>query len=333
MNLEEIIEKIKEKTGLERREIENKIIEKQKELSHLVSKEGAAYIVAKELGLDLLPKIKEKRRLEIKNVVPRIRNLTLSGRVLKVFEPKEFERQGGKGKVASVILGDSTGTIRLSLWDEQTEIAEKLKPGMAIETFGAYTRDNGIGGVELRLSERGGIKILEESDLPSLEEIERILERKVVRKKISQLKLNDIAEVRAAIVQIFETNLFFEICPKCGGKVEKVENKFVCKEHGEVEPEKAMVISGVIDDGTMNMRAVFFRDVALQLVGMDLENALKHDKSIFDIVDILGKEFVMKGKVRKNKLFNRPEFIVSEVKEVDVKSEINKIINKLVPNV
>jgi ssDNA-binding replication factor A large subunit len=333
MDLETIIQKIEEKTGLERKDIEIKILEKQKELSHLVSKEGAAYIVAKELGLNLVPKVKEKRRLEIKNIVPRVRNLTLSGRVVKVFEPREFERKGGKGKVASIILGDSTGTIRLSLWDEQTEIAEKLKPGMAIETFGAYTRDNGFGGVELRLGEKGGIRILKESDLPSLEEIKEKFEKGIRRKSISELRLNDIAEVRAAIVQLFETNVFFEICPECGARVNKVNDKFVCKEHGKVEPEKTIVLSGVIDDGTMNMRAVFFRDIALQLIGMDMKTVLDHDGSIFDIIDVLGKEFVMRGRVRKNKLFNRLEFIVNDVKEVNVRDEINKIINKLTSNV
>lgn len=331
MDFDTLVQKIIEKTGFTNEEVNQKILEKQQELSNLVSKEGAAYIVAKELGLDIFPRV--KRRLEIKNVIPKIRNLNLSGRIVKIFEPKEFERNGRKGKVASVIIGDSTGTIRLSLWDVQTDIIEKLKPGMAIETFGAYTKDDGIGGVEIRLSGRGGLKILEESELPPLEKLERLPQVKIERKRILNLKEGDSSEIRAAMVQLFETNIFYEICPSCGSRVTKVENQFKCDEHGIVKPDKAIVLSGVIDDGTGNIRAVFFRNAALQLIGMDLKDALEKEDSLFDSIDILGKEFIILGRVRRNKMFNRLEFIVNNVKEVDVVSEANKIINRLASNV
>ena len=49
MDFEIIVGKIKEKANLTDEEINKKILEKQQELSNLVSKEGAAYIIAKEL--------------------------------------------------------------------------------------------------------------------------------------------------------------------------------------------------------------------------------------------------------------------------------------------
>ncbi|MHA1222818.1 MAG: DUF2240 family protein [Candidatus Heimdallarchaeaceae archaeon] len=328
MDFENIIKKIKEKTNLTDEEINKKVLEKQQELSNLVSKEGAAYIIAKELGLDIFPKT--KRRLEIKNIVPKLRNLNLTARVVKVFEPREFKKKEKTGKVANVILGDASGTIRLSLWDQQTEIVEKLKPGMPVEVFGAYTRENGIGGVEIRLGNKGGVKLLEESDLPPLEKITRT---ELTRKNIIDLKDGSFGEIRAAVVQLFETNVFFEICPLCGTRVTKNNDKFVCNEHGEVEPKEAIVLSGVIDDGTGNIRAVFFRDNALKLIGMSMDEALKIKDSFFDNIDVLGKEFIMFGRVRRNKMFNRLEFIVNNIKEVNLEEEINKIINNLTTNV
>jgi len=324
MDFNEIFKKIIEKTGLKEEEVQKKIIEKQKELSNLISKEGAAYIIAKELGLDIFPKT--KRRLEIKNVVPKIRDLKLTARVIKIIEPRSFERNGKKGKVASIILGDETGNIRLSLWDNQTEIAEKLKPGMAIETFGVYTKDNGLGGVELRLGNKGGIKILEQSELPPLEKLQKPLE--IERKNIADLKEGEIAELRASLVQLFETSIFYEICPQCEARVIKEGNEFKCEEHGKVEPKKTIVLSGVIDDGTGNIRAVFFRNVALDLIGMDIKEALEIE-DFFENLNVLGKEFIMIGKVRRNKMFNRLEFVVSSIRDVDSIEEANKIINAL----
>jgi len=328
MDIETIVNKIIKKTNLTNEEINKKILEKQQELSNLVSKEGAAYIIAKELGLDILPKT--KRRLEIKNVVPKLRNLNLSARIVKVFEPKEFKRKDKIGKVANVILGDSSGTIRLSLWDQQTEIAEKLKSGLPVEIFGAYTRENGIGGVEIRLGSKGGIKILEESDLPSLEKIKQ---KEITHENIINLKEGSMGEIRAALVQLFETNAFYEICPECKTRVAKEGDKFKCKEHGEIEPKKTIVLSGVVDDGTGNIRAVFFRDNALKLIGIDIDEALKIQGSFFENLDVLGKEFIMFGRVRRNKMFGRLEFVVNNIREADVEGEINKIINNLTPNV
>jgi len=328
MDFNELLQKIIEKTGVSEEEVQKKILEKQRELSNLVSKEGAAYIIAKELGLDVFTKT--KRRLEIRNVVPKIRDLKLTARVIRIFEPRSFSKEGKKGKVASIILGDESGNIRLSLWDNQTDIIESLKPGMAVETFGAYTRDNGLGGVELRLGNRGGVRILEQCELPALEKLHKPSE--IERKNITELKEGETAELKASVVQVFETSIFYEICPQCESRVIKEGNDFKCSEHGIVNPTKTIVLSGIIDDGTGNIRAVFFRNVALDLIGMDIKQALERE-DFFENLNILGKEFIMIGKARRNKMFNRLEFVVNNVKEVDAIEEANKILNMLVPNV
>jgi len=325
MDFDELLKNIIDKSGLSKEEAGKRILEKQNELSNLISKEGAAYIIAKEMGLDIFPKV--DRRLEIQNVVPLIRDLKLSGRVVNVSDIREFESKGRKGKVASVILGDATGTIRMSLWDDQTEIAEKLEPGIAIETFGAYTRDNKIGGVEVRIGKKGGIKILEESNLPTLEEIQKGSQR-TMRKRIDQLKEGESAELRASVVQIFENKIFFNVCPECGKSVKK-DNDYKCAEHGKVEPKKSIVLLGVIDDGTGNVRAVFFRDVALDLLGMKMEEVLEKETGIFSDMKILGKEYIMLGKMRKNRMFDRMEFVANHVREIDIVHEANKILNRL----
>ena len=321
MDFEEILGRIREKTKLSDKEINKKILEKQQELSNLVSKDGAAYIIAKELGIELFPK-KAERRLEIKNIVPKIRTLNLNARIVNISPIKEFESKGRKGKVASVTLGDQTGAIRLTLWDQQTELIDKLKQGMAIEVFGGYTREGMGGNAEIRLSSKGGIKILENSDLPEISKIQR---RQNGRNLISELKEGDMSELRAAVVQLFQTNFFYEVCPECGRKVSGGK----CEQHGKVKPVKNIVLSGVIDDGTGNIRAVFFRDNALNLIDMGMDDVLKKGDSFFDEMDVLGKEYIISGRVRRNKMFNRLEFVANNVKQVDLEGEINKLINNL----
>jgi hypothetical protein len=66
---------------------------------------------------------------------------------------------------------------------------------------------------------------------------------------------------------------------------------------------------------------------------MDIKQALERADSFFENLNILGKEFILVGKTRRNKMFNRLEFVVNNVKEVDVIEEANKIINMLASNV
>jgi hypothetical protein len=217
----------------------------------------------------------------------------------------------------------------MSLWDQQTEMIEKLKPGMAVEVFGGYTKENGIGGTEIRLSRRGGLKILEDTDLP---ELGKIKTQKKLRKNIRELRDGEFSEIRAAVVQLFHTNFFYEVCPECGSRVKKEED-YKCEEHGKVKPAKNIVLSGVIDDGIGNIRAVFFRDNALKLIGMNMDESLKKQDSLLDDLDVLGKEFILSGRVRRNKMFNRLEFVASNVKEINIESEANKLINNLATKV
>ena len=61
--LQDIINKIKEKTELSEAEINSKINQKLDQLSGLISKEGAAHIIANELGVkNTYQKYSEVRR-------------------------------------------------------------------------------------------------------------------------------------------------------------------------------------------------------------------------------------------------------------------------------
>lgn len=321
METDIVIQKIISQTGLTKEEIDKKIEDKRLELSGLVSVEGAAYIVAKELGLELFPRT--KRRLEIRNIIPGIKNLNLTARVFKIFDKVEFEREGKKSQVVNVLLADGTGIIRLSLWDEQVNLTSTLKPGMAIEIGGSYTKDDGRGGTEIRISKRGSLKLIEESDLPKISDIP---ETKIKRSEISNIKEGRMYEIRGTIVQIFDSNPFYEICPKCKSRIKRSKDGFVCAKDGKVDPEFSMVLSGVVDDGTGNIRCVFFRDTALKLIGMDMSKALDHFDNLIENISVLGKEFILTGRIRKNQMFDRDEFVVTDVKEVLYKEEIERLI-------
>ncbi len=293
--LEEMIKVIVERSGLSEEEVRRRIKEKQEELQHLVSEEGAAYIVAKELGIELKKKENVTKLSEIENG-----NVTLIARVVKVFPVHEFDTEKAKGKVQNFIIADESGEARLSLWNEEIEEYD-LKENDLIKIRGYAKKSE--KGVEIRVGNYGIIQKLEEGGYK--------------RKRISELNPNELAEIRAAIVHVFDFQPYFEVCPICNAVL---KNKR-CEKHGEVEPKKELVISAIVDDGFGNIRAVFFRDRAERIRKHESNDVLK------DVAK--GKEFILRGRCRVNKLFNRLEFVVDEVEEVKVEKEIETMLKTI----
>ena len=73
LSYDEIIAKIKEKSSLSESELSGRIEGKMSQLAGLVSREGAAHIVASELGIKLVDQL--SGRLQIKNILNGMRDV------------------------------------------------------------------------------------------------------------------------------------------------------------------------------------------------------------------------------------------------------------------
>ena len=116
LGYETIMGKITESTGLPRSDIELRVEQKLKELQGLISKEGAAHIVANLLDVKLFdstPKI-----LKINNLQEGLNSVTLTARIMNIYEIRSFQKNNQNRRVANILIGDETGTTRLVVWDE-----------------------------------------------------------------------------------------------------------------------------------------------------------------------------------------------------------------------
>ena len=330
-SLKEIVKEISKVSKLSEDEVNQKIEEKQIELSGLVSPEGAAYIVGKEFGVNLL-KEPAKRRLKVKNVIPGMRSVDIAGRIVNISDKRDFEKGGKSGSVVNVTLGDDTGVVRLSLWNGEIELLKELdvKEGDTVKVVGGYVKEDNRGGSEVRLGKMGK---LEKSDtqISEIKDMKGDFDTVKVR-NISDLTEGEYSEVRASLVQIYRRNPFFEVCPTCGSRLEKVGDAWKCKDHGNVEPKYNLVLSGVIDDGSGNIRVVFFRDLAERVFGKDTEGlkeiASGDQLNVYENLH-LGKEFIIRGRVKKNQFTERMEFIANGVEETDPRGEAEKLLQKI----
>jgi replication factor A1 len=337
LSLEELIGEISEKSGKSEEEVKGLIKEKQTELSDLVSEEGAAYIVGRELGVML---IKESRRdLKIANILPDIRNVDVVARVASVFEPREFDKNGKKGIVSGMMLSDDTGTIRLPLWNDEVKLISSigLSQGDLVEVTGAWSKkDSYRDSAELRLGKKGKIRKVEdgESEIPMPEQSqERGSPQPAERKEIKDLAPGLNVIVKGCFMQVYRRKPYFEVCPQCGARAEEGNGSFSCKEHGPVQPNFNLLLSGVIDDGTGNIRVVLFREQAEKVFGKSAEevkSAFESDgEGFWSGFGGMGKEFMVEGRVKVNDFSKEPEILANNVSEVNVKDEAERLLKEI----
>jgi len=310
-NYEKILEKIALASGVEKDEIERKVEAKRAKLSGLISKEGAAQVIAAELGINF-----DNEKLKIDELLPGMKKVNIVGKIITLFPVREFNKNGREGKVANMVVADETSNIKVVLWDiNHIELIEKgqVAEGSVIEISNAGMRDN-----ELHLGSFSEFKKSEEV----LENVRSEIFAK--EKNILNFRNLENAKTRAFIVQVFDPR-FFNVCPECKRKANQEGEGFICSgEHGKVIPEKRALINIVLDDGTESIRSVLFHENISCLGLTDLENVetLTKEKQ-----GLLGKEMFFSGAVRKNKLFNNMEFIIDKAEDVDVDALIKELEN------
>ena len=309
---EQIIEKIKNEANISESEIEEKINEKMKQLSGLISKEGAAHIVANEVGIKLFEAFSGK--LQIKNILPGLRNVETVGKVMQVYEMREFTTNGRHGKVASLVIGDETGTIRAVLWGDQADNIKNISPGAVLKIVGGYVREN-RGSIELHVNERSKLIINPEGE--TVKGVKLAEQEAMVRKPINKLAESDNnVEILATIVQAFDPR-FFPIDPETGKKVTESEGSYYLGDKKVENPDFSYVMNVIVDDGTDNMRAVFFRDSMEKLISSSKEQILayKENPQTFEEVksNLLGTLVKISGRVKRNLFFDRLEIIANDI--------------------
>ncbi|WP_340100947.1 single-stranded DNA binding protein [Salinibaculum salinum] len=89
-------------------------------------------------------------------------DVNLRGLVLDTDDVRTFDRDdGSEGRVSNLTLGDETGRIRVTLWDEMADRATELDSGTAVEVVDGYVRER-EGSLELHVGDRGAVEVVED---------------------------------------------------------------------------------------------------------------------------------------------------------------------------
>lgn len=293
-NYERLLERISKASGVDVEEIARKIEAKRAKLSGLVSKEGAAQIVAAELGISF-----ENERMKISELVQGMKRANIVGKITRIFPVREFNKNGREGKVANLLVGDETSNARVVLWDvNHISLIEKgeIKEGDVVEIGNGSVRNG-----EIHLSGFSDIKKSKEN----LGEVKE--QRSYPFGKIKDARDGMSMKVRAVIVQTFEPRYF---------------------DSKKNEGEKGVLMNLVLDDGTENIRAVFFKE-GLKALGIQEDELFDIEKFNSKRHALLGEEKFFLGNFRNNPYFNIIEMNVDRIEEVNPQELISNLEAKI----
>ncbi|WP_340819892.1 OB-fold nucleic acid binding domain-containing protein [Methanolobus sp. WCC4] len=101
---------------------------------------------------------------QIKDIQNGMGDINIRARVLDISDVRTFnKRDGGTGKVANILIGDETGKIRVTLWDEMSDLTNELEVDDSVEIINGYAKENNFNQqVEMQVGNRSVIKKIEE---------------------------------------------------------------------------------------------------------------------------------------------------------------------------
>ncbi|HHQ45526.1 MAG TPA: hypothetical protein ENN13_05290 [Candidatus Altiarchaeales archaeon] len=278
---------------------------------------GGRSVISKSKAKMKLPELPKRPGLvQISDVDSNMQGVTVEAKVLKVYPPREYSG----GQMASMVLGDSSGSIRLVLWSEQSHNAEKIGEGDNVRVKNAYSKANLDDEPELHLGKYGEIEVdtslnIESVSIPKTGPA-------VEDKKIIDLE-DGARNVRISgkIVAVEDRPLFYTTCGECGVKVQEIGGSWMCDNCGMIEPEYNMVASVIVEDESSNIRVVGFREVGEALLGTTSDAALnlvgetQDDRAPIQAAreNRVGQKITVVGNTRFNDYNDTLEIIAQEV--------------------
>jgi len=269
MSTEKIIEQILSgRPEISREEVIERLEKEKMKTGGFISDKTLLRMIAAELSVEIPHDEALAPKLSVRDLVLGLNDVTLVGRIVAVFPPKAF-KGNRSGKMASLLVADQSGILRVVLWDEKTGFIEsgEIKVGQIIRFSHGYTREDRSGRVELHIGEKSEIEInpkdVEAKDYPTISKFTTKIG------KITQTQKNKRVSVKGTVKELFSASTFKRQDSSSG----KVMRFVMADETGEIP-----VV--VWNEKANELEKVIKKDVKLQVVNAKVKKAINEGLEI-----------------------------------------------------
>ena len=259
-SIDDLYQKLLE-SGFSEEELERQVQSKEKEFGGFMSKQGILFIIAKENGIYLQPfDINEQLykefeeeidyddfTIDISEVKEGMSSIVLLGKILQIYETREFTRKDGTpGIVGSFLLGDISQTIKVILWDDKVDITknEFFRKNKLIRIIGGYCRMGRESNFEVHLGKKGRIVL-------SPGNVSKNMEKKLNNLEYDQNQIDSPQKSTSKIKDLIER---YKYIKKVQGLIEIEEFKEVNTKTGE----KTFLLKVILSDESKAIRVIIW---------------------------------------------------------------------------
>jgi replication factor A1 len=263
MSTEKIIDQIlSRRPEISRKDIIERLEKEKKKTGGFISDEALLWMIAAEFGVEIPRDEALAFTLSIRDLIPSLNDVTLVGRVVAVFPPKAFTGRKS-GKVASLLVADQSGILRVVLWNDKTSLMQsgEIKVGQIIRFSHGYTREDRSGRVELHIGEKSEIETnpqdVKAKDYPTVGKFTTKIG------EITQAHRNKKVNVIGTVKELFSSSAFQRKDSSSG----KVMRFVLADETGEIP---AVVWNEKVDE----LEKTLSKGVRLQIVNARVKKAI-----------------------------------------------------------
>jgi replication factor A1 len=163
MTTHELIEEIQRKNPLiSQEQIQERLQVERAKTGGLLGDETLLRLIAAKFGVQVQQNnIQNNGTLKTSRLFAGLYDVTVAGRLIAVFPAKTFQGAEKSGKLATLMIADDEGLLRVVLWNEKAELVERgeLKSGQAVKLLHGYTREDRYGKTELHLGTKSLIEV------------------------------------------------------------------------------------------------------------------------------------------------------------------------------
>jgi len=194
-------------------------------------------------------------------------DVDLVGQVLDTDSVRTFDRDdGSEGRVANLTVGDETGRVRVTLWDDKADLADEFEAGEVVEVGDGYVRERD-GDLELHVGDRGTVERVDE-------DVEYVPETT----DIADLEIDEVVDIGGGVIETDPKRTF----DRDDGSEGQVRNVRIKDDTGEIR----VALWGDKADRDVDLAdRVVFTDVEIQDGWQDDLEASANWRSTVTVLD------------------------------------------------
>jgi ssDNA-binding replication factor A large subunit len=259
-SVEELFQKLLD-SGFSEAELVKQVESKAKEFGGFMSEQGILFVIAKENGIYLQSSDINKQlykefeeeidyddfKIDISEIKEDMTNIVLLGKILQIYETREFIRKDGTpGIVGSFLLGDISQTIKVILWDDKVDITknEFFRKNELIRIIGGYCRMGRDSNLEVHLGKKGRIIL-------SPQNVSKNVEKKLNNLEYDQNQTDSPQNPISKIKDLIERYKYIKIIQ---GLIQIEEFKEVNTKTGE----KTFLLKVILSDESKEIRVIIW---------------------------------------------------------------------------